>query len=167
VKNKLKPMEIPKIFSFEQNMMSTLLNSPDFSGTVTPSNFPEVGLWFIDNSFLSKKRFPESDFRSWSKELLQIENPRVRSVGSVDCVSCHVSSNILNWQKTNFKNWDWNWIEKTEGFSHHKDLRNVTKRKLFSHHLRAFGYQDSTPQVSNRVINETAVVLDWLEGLKK
>ncbi|MBC7371889.1 MAG: hypothetical protein H7326_10005 [Bdellovibrionaceae bacterium] len=159
--NSVQQLAIPKVFGKAQTIMAALVGSLDFLGTIMPINFSNLGLWFIDNSKIAKNKFPEKDFRIWTEDLLKIENPRVHNSGTTDCVSCHLSTNILSWQERNFSSWDWTSIRTTQGFTSSQNLLNTTIKKSPTQHLRAFGYQDTTARFSQRAINETALVLDW------
>ncbi len=159
----IRPMAIPKIFGNSQTFMSAVTSKLDFMATIMPIKFPNLGLWFVDNSKIAKIKFPEKDFQVWTEDLLKIENPRIHNAGTTDCVSCHLSTNILAWQERNFKSWDWNTIRSTQGFTSSQNLLNKTIKNSSTEHLRAFGYQDTEVRFSQRVINETAIVLDWFK----
>lgn len=159
--NSVLPIVIPKVFGKGQTFMSAIPNSLDFMATIMPINFSNLGLWFVDNSVIAKTKFPENDFKIWTEDLLKIENPRIHNPGTVDCVSCHLSSNILSWQERNFSSWDWKSIKSKQAFASTQNLSNSTIKNSTSEQLRAFGYQDREARFSQRVVNETAVVLDW------
>lgn len=154
-------MAIPKVFGNAQTFMAALVDSLDFMGTIMPINFSNLGLWFIDNSKIAKDKFSEGEFQVWTEDLLRVENPRLHNPGTTDCMSCHLSTNILSWQERNFNSWDWSSIKAAQGFTSSQNLFNVSVKNSPTQHLRAFGYQDEVARFSQRVINETAVVLDW------
>ena len=159
--NSVQPLAIPKVFGAGQTIMAALNDSFDFVGSIMPINFSNLGLWFMDNSKNAKIKFPEKDFKVWTEDLLKIENPRIHNPGTTDCVSCHLATNILSWQERNFNSWDWKSIKSNQAFTSSQNLSNTTIKNSPTQHLRAFGYQDKAARFSQRVVNETAVVLDW------
>ncbi len=164
---KLNSFKIPGLFSNGQSFMAAELDTNEFQATIAPINFPEVGLWFFDNSRSAKNRFSEEKFKDWSKNLFEVENPNFHNPGTTDCVSCHVSTNILSWKRRNFPNWNWLNDFAKEKYSSKRNLHNLTLAKSKSNHLRSFGYQGDHPHFSQRLINESAESADLIEAWLK
>ncbi len=159
----VEAMTIPGIGTTGQTFMTTLLEAKEFIASIMPINFPEIGLWFFDNSQVARQQFSEKDFQKWSRDLLKIEDPRQHNPGTVDCISCHTASTVLIWQKENFPKWDWKKLSIDNGYTSSRNLENITDAKARSNHLRAFGYQRNDPRFSQRLINESAAVADHLD----
>lgn len=158
----IHPIMIPKVFSTGQTFMAAETDTRHFQATVAPIKTGNLGLWFFDNSRSVKNKFTESEFKVWVRELLEVENPLKHNSGTTDCISCHISTNVLNWHRNNF-DWNWTFEFSNSEFKSSRNLFNKTLNNWKAQHMRAFGYQNTEPRFSQRVINESAVVVDWLE----
>lgn len=99
------------------------------------------------------------------KSIHEIEDPRVHSPGTIDCVSCHVAqsarafgerlfpsiSALAQSERAPYINRDYNLTQYDPGSDNQESSRHTRN-------LRAFGYFGSTPAISRRVINESAEV---------
>ena len=97
------------------------------------------------------------------KSLYKIENPRAYNPENMDCVSCHVAQplkhaffnkrpelNLRNaWMNIQYQNPQYN-------------LENVSVHPNDTQIVRGLGYFGNDVVVSQRVINESAEVADWL-----
>ncbi len=108
----------------------------------------------------------EDDLKNLAGRALLFENPKLNNPGTLDCVSCHAAQTTRLWTEKNAPllgfNWDWQNLFKTTRYESSRNLTNLSVNPLQTNRLRAFGYFEDEPQISQRVINETAEVLDTL-----
>ncbi|MDP2270652.1 MAG: hypothetical protein Q8N23_13520 [Archangium sp.] len=152
----LGPIEIPGIATTSQEV---LLFGGD-SYVVTPvADFP--------SGF--SRAVMESNFRNATtaqqlesvRSLLAIDNPSLHTANTVQCASCHLVTTLLQPRAADAG------IDVTtqpESFgSPSFDLTPLGAQSARFRTLRALGYFNDTPLVSQRVINETVTVLNELE----
>jgi len=95
------------------------------------------------------------------QKLLRIENPTKFNSGTVDCVSCHVAGHTLKY------------VENYSGISTENDINRfnipesvngklMDQTQSFPKSLRAFGYFLDLRAISQRTVNDSAVVVDFL-----
>lgn len=106
-------------------------------------------------------RATEAEQRAAIRALYRVENPSMHNPGSVDCVSCHMTKMAKAWSiENNLPN-----ANGTEDM--YKSSFNLADKS--AHHpraavLRSFGYFNDDPAISQRVINETASLLESLNA---
>jgi hypothetical protein len=89
-----------------------------------------------------------------------LENPKKHNPGTIDCVSCHVAQTIRFWGDKHFSSWDAKTIFKNELYVNSvQNLKNTSVNPEHTNRLRAFGYFNDEPVISQRIINETAEIL--------
>lgn len=94
----------------------------------------------------------------------KFENPTLHNPGTVDCVSCHLAGPAKFWALGQFP---WLQIDTKRGediYKFGRDLRNISPMQPHTDVLRAFGYFDNRPIVSQRTINESAEIVRYLEA---
>jgi len=101
--------------------------------------------------------------------MLRIENPNFHSANTIDCASCHVSevARVINspfWGLTSlgdrFSFTPPSSISQTD-FALTAPVIPGQSNKNF----HAFSYKDTEARINQRVVNETAVVVDYLNSL--
>lgn len=116
---------------------------------------------FLVNSDHFKKS-PDGDL-GLALELVKLSNPRLNNPGTTDCMSCHTAKSIqddMTEHNSDFLS-DASVTERI--FKSRHNLSNLTPVKVSANNLRAFGYFQTQPILSQRVINETAGILDSLQ----
>lgn len=88
------------------------------------------------------------------KAAVRVEDPRLHSIETMDCVSCHTAMLVRHWSFKNFpeilNQEAWPRTQSTEGLT----LNNV----------RAFGYHEKTPTINQRTVNETLEIVSLLNA---
>lgn len=96
----------------------------------------------------------------------RIENPKIFNAENMDCVSCHVAQSAKHWVFNQRADLDMSGILNLTEYKNSKyNLANLSPERMNTQNLRAFGYFGSQWAVSQRVINESAEVADFLNGL--
>lgn len=86
--------------------------------------------------------------------LARVENPSLESASTVDCASCHLANRLRGHLETSFG--------LTSSLSYtgtSESTRLIGGAERDNDNLRAFGYFESQPAISQRAANETIVVL--------
>ena len=173
VNGQAKTIPIPRIgrnaqaFLFSRgNDLADLSDLSQFNAVIQPSPPQEdLLLELISGSLSFKQRRSEVDAKQVMQRAFAFENPRLSHPGNVDCASCHVAQTVRAWGQKNFPHWDWQREFQTFRFaSSTGNLENRSVNPLRTNRLRAFGYFDADPVISQRVINETALILEKLKA---
>ena len=103
--------------------------------------------------------------------MLRIENPNFHSPNTIDCASCHVSevARVINsplWGLTAQGN-SFSFTPPSSIPAADLALTAPVKPGTSNKNLHAFSYQATEPRINQRVVNETAVVVDYLNALGK
>lgn len=147
---KLKKLIIPRTKSTEQEFTNVSVSRYS-AGEVLPA--PKGADTF--NSILQDLINAKSDLKVVRKEVasaFKVENPRVHTTESVDCVSCHTANGARDFALKLFSK-D---INRSE-FSEYPSPYQASERA--TNNLRVFGYFNHEPSISQRVINESAEVV--------
>lgn len=123
-------------------------------------------LWFrlLSDSKKTKETRSELELKSIVRRAIQLENPRAHNPGTADCVSCHLAQTVRLWGENNFRNWDWkNDFAKDRFKGTKQSLANQSVRPFQTDHMRSFGYFGDDPIISQRVIHESAMVVDSMK----
>lgn len=94
---------------------------------------------------------------------IRIENPKKHNPGTVDCVSCHVAQAARIWS---MRQYPWLMLDQkhqSEFYNFNRDLSNMSPMQPHTNVVRAFGYFENRPIVSQRTIHESASVIEYLE----
>ena len=95
----------------------------------------------------------------------RIENPRIHSPSTLDCVHCHITESTRIWANKVAKSMVKE-SETTEGLyvksaiSKKHNLTNVTRSTEHNKSIRAFGYFQNLPSINQRTINESSQVAE-------
>lgn len=106
------------------------------------------------------RRSGDSRVKPFQVTLERLENPTVHLPGTIDCLSCHstpaIKSSLRKAGIATVAN-DSTFVTKTAG-----SLFNLYETRYEARDLRLFGYRDRSPIVGQRVINESAAIVDSL-----
>lgn len=139
----------------------SLLNLTEFKGGVSLMEVSNKA-WFrlLSDSQKYAKTESEDEILGAIKHAYDLENPKKHNPGTIDCVSCHIAQTVRLWGDKNFKNWDFNTLVKAEKYTNvSQNLSNTSLNPQNTNRMRAFGYFDDEPLISQRIINETAEIL--------
>ncbi len=161
----LTPIQIPKIHSKGQTVALLQAESLDFRTTVFPFAQGDLGLWLYNDSKTIEEHYTEAQIRGFVRQQIAVENPMKHNPGTTDCASCHMAMATLDWARRNYSDWDWNFLVQESGYQSSSPLQ-ASPGPIKTNRLRAFGYFNQTPIFSQRVVNETAQVLQTLESKK-
>lgn len=137
-----------------QAVFVNLEDKKNFRLAMNPYPENEVPLLNFFND--SKAPRSESETLEVVRRAVLFENPRVFNPGNLDCASCHSSRAIPHWAAEKFPQWSGNLFAK-ERFVGPGNLRNLTPNPVRTNVIRAFGYFDRDPIISQRTVNEAAV----------
>jgi hypothetical protein len=132
----------------------------------TPQGPDTIKTLILDSEDL--KQGHDQEIVSELQVLTRIEDPRVFSPENMDCVTCHITQQVRNWAvpaRADLKLaelWD---SLRYQNYSY--NLNNVTAVQINTRNIRAFGYFGRNPALSQRVINESAVVADSINAWLK
>jgi hypothetical protein len=146
-------------------MPDGLQNLEEFNGgaSMLPAG---QDLWFrlISDSKKVKETRSEPELKSIIRRAIQLENPKMNNPGTSDCVSCHLAQTVRLWGENNFPKWDWKKEFSKDRFQMNgKDLSNHSVNAFQTDRMRSFGYFGDDPIIAQRVIHETALVVDSLK----
>ncbi len=159
-----KEMMIPRIQTTIQTITQSSFDPHEFWGALTPA--PNADLEFnllVEDSMFFRKRNTETEVRKVVKSYLSFENPKKHNTGTLDCASCHLTSMTHQWTLANYPNLKWDAEFVDVKYQNALNLENITLNKVNPHQFRIFGYFGKEPAISQRVINETAEVFDFLK----
>ena len=161
----LTPISIAVVQAPLQELKTVLPVGFDLKAQVQPQGYSPVASQIYKDSLLARKSLSEREFSDFASAVLTIENPNRSNPGTVDCAACHMSGPGAQWLRLNFPAWNWASLVAQSGFSTKRDVRNVTLPSLKPRRFRAFGYFVSDPLISQRTINESALVADKLDQM--
>lgn len=167
----LKTSEISPVINTQRFITTDYLNSAEFFSRIKPNN--EIHLDFT-RYLLDSRAFvtneSEESINNLVRQINFIENPKLSHDQNSDCVKCHVtqSARIFVQQKKPLV--VFNQISNSNYYSNPKfDLRNNSRDVVDVNNLRMFGYAEDTNRdlvssISNRVINETAEAVSFVNN---
>lgn len=99
------------------------------------------------------------------KALYRMENPKFFNPENMDCVSCHITQPIKHayFNRRPDLKLDTAWTHLQYQNSRY-NLKNISPHLNDTQIIRAFGYFGKDVAISQRVINESADVADWLNS---
>jgi len=157
----LVPMKIPLVDVTEETFQNRDLAGATFSyaatGPISPA--PDDIRLLFDPALLASAT--DEQRRTAYRHALRIESPRTNSPATIDCATCHVTMAARRF------------AERTHGLSpagmsdlyqHPRGapLGGATVER--TNELRAFGYFDARPSISQRTVNETAEVVEHVNA---
>ncbi len=154
---------IPKTDNVAQAFFSNLKGSPEYITRMNPEPSGEqLFLTLLSDSFQAKQKMSQNDVVEVVRKSLEFGNPRLSNPGTVDCASCHAARALPAWGQVNFPNWDWQGLFAKEIFRGQGNLNNTSIRPERTNVLRSFGYFESDPAISPRVIHETSLAAELM-----
>ncbi len=162
----MQALQIPRINNISQAFSNSVITEPTpnfFKGDIfpAPQGIDTFNLLIRDSSVIAptdKDEIIESTLSA-----VRIENPLNHNPHTVDCVSCHTAQAAKLWA---IRQYPWLWLDlRSSDLTFHSkfNLNNTSANPEKTTSLRAFGYDGVEPAISQRVINETAKVLESLE----
>lgn len=153
----LVPMKIPLLDVTEETFRNRDLDGATFSyastGPVSPAT-DDIRLLFDPTALAAAS---DEQRRVAYRHALRIENPTLNSPETIDCATCHITMAARRF------------AERTHGLSsagesdlyrHPQGLPLAGATVERTNELRAFGYFDARPSISQRTVNETAAVVE-------
>jgi len=151
-------LAIPGTSSSRESML--LNKSPrNFAKTISPDAAPEPSATLLFDSFGALSADEEALAGAY-EAALRIEDPRAHSPSDVDCVMCHTIGSSRAWADLTLLPQKTSSAFAAPGF----DLSRTSSVAADPGVLRAFGYFDIVPAVSQRTVNESAAVASWVSS---
>ncbi len=155
-------LPIARIARSTQSFFNSSFLSNYFDGGVNP--IPEGADNFNLLIRSSRKIAPtdEKQVVENTMSVFRIENPNNHNPHTMDCVSCHTAQPARIWAD---RQYPWLMLEgRGERFKFKSkfNLTNSSKDAGNTKLMRSFGYNGAEPAINQRVINETAAVLEKL-----
>ena len=144
---------LDSLFGLEDELFATTI--PAMAGELS-----QLGLFFAGSEFTEDKAATDI-----YKSLTDIENPGLKTVQQIDCVSCHMAPSgksvlraMFPEQKDSFSD-----IDSKMGFK--STWPKVASTYSRSQSLKVFAFLSGFDQISGRVVNESAAVADRMNKL--
>ncbi len=160
---KILPIAIANVGSTVQILKTAKPIGFDLLATVQPDGNSQTASAVYKDSLTAKAKLTEGEMRNFADELLKIENPLRSNPGTVDCAGCHMAGPGAQWARLNFPQWEWQNLAIRSGWVTKRDVTNTTLKFLKPRRFRACGFFYADPVISQRTINESAVVADSLD----
>lgn len=110
---------------------------------------------FLKDSQKALTDWPQEKLTSFIQDFVDFENPKKFQTGHLDCARCHIAHQVRFWGEHNKLN-------VLQDFSSPWNLENTSIQPFGVNRVRMFGYFGREPQISQRVIHETALTVDQL-----
>lgn len=153
---------IPRINSTAQKFVNTAVPEPSWfrgGAAPAPTDTDNFNVLLKDSNKLSLQN--EEEIINSAKAAFKFENPNLHNPGTVDCVSCHVAQPVLNFALAKFPSLGLEQLSRGFIYSSAQNIANQSPRKSQTNILRAFGYFENSPVLSQRTVNESAEVLNY------
>ena len=128
---------------------------------------PEANLASFINTATNSAVFTEQELIGNLQSAFAIENPNLFNPESMDCVNCHIAQSSREWLSakiTGATTIDQNLFSAFKYTNPSYNLENKSTQVFNTHQLRGVGYFGQNLAISQRVINESAVVAEWLSA---
>lgn len=160
-----KPLAL-KIAKLGSAKLQTFVNDDfpgmDFSGEITPAPRGQDAFnKLVSNSLVSANRTPEKLIASHGTSK-RIENPKLETSDTIDCVSCHVAQQVRYISEANEPSLRQSMENRyvNEAFN----LQNKSTGRTRTDNVHAFGWFGDAASINQRTINETANVATKLNA---
>ena len=153
-KGQFTPVSIPNA----KEPVQAFLTSSPVQGIVDDETIPALHL---DHETRSKMNDQEASRFTLSK-LLEVENPKKNLPGTVDCLSCHVAVGTIGRHANLLGLKSFPTVARQLELRRRYPLTNTSEARADFSHFRAVGYVFEKTAISDRVINESALVADSL-----
>lgn len=154
----LVPLKIPLIDVADERFFNRDLDGLTFAASSTAPASPtpdDISLLF-DPERLPKA--PDDERREAYRHAVRIENPKIHSPDTIDCVTCHVTMAARRHAERAFPQLMTDVVPERYAHARGLPLDGATVER--TNELRAFGYFNERPSISQRVVNETAAVVE-------
>jgi len=139
-----------------------------FPITTSADNITPLG-GAVDDELLSGDAgvLAVSNWQAALDSLVRVENPRDNSADTIDCMGCHMATPLENFVARPLFSFD----DTAGPLAYQPDGTIVTRADMSATpdpnltNIHAFSYLGQQPQISQRVVNETAAVVDYLNDL--
>ncbi len=168
----IKQNSIPRLSDGEpfQNFVNRSIQGQQFDRAQmkpAPQSPADDFNFFIGNILFGQ--MTEKQLQESMQTALRIENPKLFSPETMDCVNCHIAQPVREWLMNENKNLmkpiDYSEQMKVSEYKNNKyNLENLSSRKLNTQQLRALGYMGTDLAISQRTINESAEVAEALNN---
>ena len=169
VDGKLVSAAIPRMDGkTSQLFFNQLNNSKAYTGagiSLAPAT-QDSNLGAFVNQATTTGQFTEAEVIANLQSAFAIENPDLFNPESMDCVNCHIAQAAREFltEKLN-ADLDQKLFSAFKYTNNHYNLENKSDQVFNTHQLRGVGYFGVELAISQRVINESAVVAEWLSAL--
>ncbi|MEQ1723386.1 MAG: hypothetical protein ABL930_09440 [Pseudobdellovibrio sp.] len=152
---------IPRIHNTIQQFANTLTTS--FRGGIAPApkQADNLNIFLGDSSQLTLAN--EEDIIKAAKAAFKFENPKLHNPGTVDCVSCHLAQPVRVFAMKEFPQLNLDLLG-TDFIYTGENLLNNSSLQNNTNVARIFGYFEDQPITTQRVINESAEVVKYIEA---
>lgn len=161
--DRFESLTIPRIPRKIQAFANSSADATDFAGGIAPAPQGKDTFNLIITRSDEIRDADEPQVLEGALSAFRVENPRLHSAQTMDCVSCHAAQNARVWSAKQYPALKIEERGDAIKFKSRFDTTNssaVGDTKL----LRAFGYSGNIPAISQRTVNETAEVLERLYG---
>ncbi len=159
-----QPIVIPRIGSTKESFYNGSKTNLDFfdGGPVPAPAGPDIfNILITQSSDVSSKN--EQEIIHSVIGAAKVENPNIHNPHTIDCVSCHIAQAARIWSINHLPALTLDHYIDSVSFKSEYNLINLTANPEKTTMLRSFGYDGSSAFVNQRVINETAAVLEYLK----
>ena len=109
--------------------------------------------------------FTEQEVIGHLQSSYAIENPILFNPESMDCVNCHIAQSSREWLSAKLPTTIDQSLFSAFKYTNPKyNLENKSTQVFNTHQLRGIGYFGQELAISQRVINESAIVAEWLSA---
>lgn len=163
---KMRPLRIARLsLSESQTFVNSSSPFDSFRGGFAPKPHGADTLNNLISNSAVMTPLQERTLREEAAAAARIENPKIYTPETMDCVSCHTAQTARLWTERNLQNWGLAALNTPDAYVNARyDLRNNSPEIWNTHSLRAFGYFGREVSVSQRLINESAAVADALNA---
>lgn len=109
--------------------------------------------------------YDREDLKKAMVTINRIENPRIHSPSTLDCVHCHITESTRIWANKvaspmvkEYATAENLYVKGIISKKH--NLTNITRSKVQNKSIRAFGYFGNLPSINQRTINESSQVAE-------
>lgn len=168
VDGKLVAGPIPRLDGLTSQMFfNQLKNDKGYvgAGIAQPPKTEEANLAAFVERATTTASFTEDEVIANLKSAYAIENPALFNPESMDCVNCHIAQAAREYLTEKLSpSVDQNLFSAFKYTNSNYNLENKSAQVFNTHQLRGVGYFGVDLAISQRVINESAAVAEWLSA---
>ena len=164
---KLEAGAIPRLDGKTSQMFfNQLQNDKGYvgAGIAQPPATEEANLTAFVDRATNTGTFSEEEVIANLKSAYAIENPALFNPESMDCVNCHIAQAAREYLTEKLTLVDQNVFLAVKYTNKYYNLENKSTQVFNTHQLRGIGYFGVDLAISQRVINESAAVAEWLSA---